>query len=262
MALGVGDKLAVALTFSLSGFAGDGQDVRFGVFDSQGTRNSTNLTGGMNDATFINDTGYGLDFYASGSGSPFVIARRATLNNANVFNSFGDFVLIAGSGATSRQPLVDDTSYTLSYVIERLTRNDTRISTEVSGGALSDLSYSAVETSPSPNASFDYFAFRIGGTNFTKRIAFTELFVQYSPGRYRHEHRPSERAGARRAVLHRGAVTRVIPSRPFPHSTGVPARSPAAFRPGNLKTRMCLVSPSVACKAGRAGTTLLAPGGA
>src|SRR5580704_5189780 len=74
--LGVGDKLSVSVTFSLSGFLANGQDVRFGVFDSLGTRNTTNLTGGQNDSTFINDTGYALDFYASGAGSAFVIGRR------------------------------------------------------------------------------------------------------------------------------------------------------------------------------------------
>ena len=179
--LGVGDKLSVSVTFSLSGFQNNGQDVRFGVFDSLGTRNTTNLTGGQNDSTFINDTGYGLDFYASGAGSPFVIGRRTVLSNANVFNSFGDFSTIPGSGADGRQPLADNIPYTLTYTIERLTATDTRISASVTGGALSDLKYSAVETTSSPNTSFDYFAFRIGGTNFTNQITFMELLVQYFP---------------------------------------------------------------------------------
>src|SRR5437016_293774 len=54
--LGVGDKLSVAVTFSLSGFTNNGQDVRWGVMDSQGTRNTANLAGGQNDATFVGDT--------------------------------------------------------------------------------------------------------------------------------------------------------------------------------------------------------------
>lgn len=179
--LGVGDKLSVAVTFSVSGFTNNGQDVRWGVFDSQGTRNTTNLTGGQNDATFVGDTGYGLDYFASGTGSPFVIARRSVLSSANVFNSFGDFSPIAGTGAQTRQALVDSTSYTLVYTIERLSATDTRISTAVTGGALSGLNYTATESSPTPNVSFDYFAFRIGGTNFTKGITFTELLVNYTP---------------------------------------------------------------------------------
>jgi len=181
IALGVGDKLSVSVTFSVTGFTANGQDVRWGVFDSLGTRNTANLTGGQNDATFVGDTGYGLDFFASGSGSPFVLARRTVLSSANVFNSFGDFTPIPGAGASVRQSLVDSTPYTLTYTIERLSDTDTRLSTAVTGGALSNLNFSAVETSPSPNTTFDYFAFRIGGTNFTKTITFTELLVQYTP---------------------------------------------------------------------------------
>jgi hypothetical protein len=180
--LGVGDKLSVSVTFSLSGFLANSQDVRWGVFDSQGTRNTANLTGGQNDATFIGDTGYGLDFFPSGTGAPFVIARRTVLSSANVFNSFGDFTPIPGMGATARQTLVDDAAYTLTYAMERLSDTDTRISTALTGGALpDDFNYVSVETSATPNTSFDYFAFRFGGTNFTSKITFTELLVTYSP---------------------------------------------------------------------------------
>src|SRR5262249_24755849 len=135
--LGAGDKLSVSVTFSLSGFQNNGQDIRWGVLDSQGTRNTTNLTGGQNDANVIGDTGYGLDFVASGAGSPFVIGRRAVLSNANVFNSFGDFTPIPGSGADTRQALTDGVPYILTYTIERLSPTDTRISTSVTGGTLS-----------------------------------------------------------------------------------------------------------------------------
>jgi len=179
--LGVGGQLSVSVTFSLTGFANNGQDVRWGVLDSQGTRNTGNLSGGQNDATFVGDTGYALDYFASGTGSPFVIARRTTLTSANVFNSFGDFSPITGTGATARQALANSTPYTLVYTIQRLTATDTQISTAVTGGALSGLNYTATETSPTPNVSFDYFTFRVGGTNFTNGIAFTELLVKYTP---------------------------------------------------------------------------------
>ena len=179
--LGVGDKLSVAIAFSLSGFTNNGNDVRFGVFDSLATRNTTNLAGGQNDATFLNDTGYGVDYFASGTGSPFILGRRSVLSNANVFNNFGDFATITGSGATDRQALVDDTPYTLTYTIERLTANTTRVSVAVTGGALAGLNYSGIESNATPNTTFDYFAFRIAGTNFTSKITFTELLVNYFP---------------------------------------------------------------------------------
>ena len=179
--LGVGDKLSVAITFSLTGFANNGNDIRFGVFDSLGTRNTANLGGGQNDATFINDTGYGVDYFASGAGNPFVLGRRSVLSNANVFNNFGDFATIAGSGATDRQSLADNTPYTLTYSIERLTTNTTRVSVAVTGRALAELNYSGIEAGADPNATFDYFAFRIAGTNFTQKISFTEMLVNYFP---------------------------------------------------------------------------------
>ena len=181
LVLGVGDRLSVAVTFSVAGFQNNGQDIRWGVFDSLATRNTANLGGGMNDATFINDPGYGLDYFASGPGSPFVIGRRAVLSNANVFNNFGDFATINGSGATERQPLKDGVAYTLTYTIERLTGNSTRITTSVTGAGLTALGYSATENSPTPQTSFDYFAFRISGTAFSNKITFSELLVQYIP---------------------------------------------------------------------------------
>lgn len=179
--LGVGDKLSVSVTFSLSGFRANGQDIRWGVLDSQGTRNTNNLTGGQNDATFIGDTGYGLQFYASRNGNPFVLGHRAVLTAANLFNDFGNFATINGSGATDRQPLVEDTPYTLTYTIERLSEINTRLSASVTGGVLRDYNYSGVESSSTPSTSFDYFAFRIAGTNFTNQIAFSELLVRYTP---------------------------------------------------------------------------------
>src|SRR5580704_17096190 len=56
--LGVGYKLSVSVTFSATGFANNGQYVRWGVLASQGTRNAANLPGGMNDSSFFGDTGY------------------------------------------------------------------------------------------------------------------------------------------------------------------------------------------------------------
>ncbi len=180
--LGVGDRLAVALSFSLSGFQANGSDIRFGVLDSLGTRNTANLTGGMNDPSFVNDPGYGLQFFASGAGSPFVIGRRANLTGGNIFNNFADFSAItAGAcGAVARQPLTNN-SYTLTYTISRLTAADTRISVAVAGGPLSGLNYTVLESISSPNTSFDYFAFRIAGPSFATKITFTQVLVVYAP---------------------------------------------------------------------------------
>ena len=179
--LGVGDRLSVSVTFSLEGFANNGQDIRWGLLDSLGTRNTTNLAGGQNDATFIGDTGYGLQYYGSGNGRPFVLGRRALLTGGNIFNNFGDFAVINGTGADTRQPLVDGTAYTLSYTIERTSETNTRLVSAVTGGTLNGLDYSGIESTATPATTFDYFAFRIGGTNFTRKITFSRLLVEYQP---------------------------------------------------------------------------------
>ncbi|HWW75433.1 MAG TPA: immunoglobulin domain-containing protein, partial [Pyrinomonadaceae bacterium] len=183
--LGVGDKITVSTTFSLTGFTAGGQDIRFGVLNSNGTRNANDLTGGMNDASFGNDTGYALGFTPSGSGAPFTIYRRkdaAQLTGANnPFNTFGDFNAISGTGATTRQTFANATPYTLSYSIERLTATDTKISVAVTGGALSNLNYTATESSSTPVTAFDEFGFRVGGNTFAQKITFTNWKIDYTP---------------------------------------------------------------------------------
>ena len=180
--LNVGDKLSVSGTFSLAGFVGGGQDVRFGVLNSLGTRNANDTTGGMNDASFGNDPGYALDFFPSGSGSPFVIWRRTVLNGSNPFNSAADFTAITpGAGANARQTLSNATPYTLTYTIERLSATETKISVSVTGGALNNLNFTATESSTTPNTAFDYFGFRVGGNGFAQKITFTNWTVEHTP---------------------------------------------------------------------------------
>src|SRR5215831_17306110 len=180
--LKVGDKLNVSGTFVFTNFTAGGQDIRFGVLNSLGTRNANNLTGGMNDPSFVNDTGYGLDFFPSGTGTPFTISRRTTLTSGNPFNSIGDFTAIPGTGATTRQTLASNTPYTLSYTIERLTATDTKISVAVTGGTLSNLNFSSTETSGTPNTAFDYFGFRVASNAIAQKIQFTNWLIDYTPG--------------------------------------------------------------------------------
>jgi pectin methylesterase-like acyl-CoA thioesterase len=183
--LSVGEKLTVSGTFSLTGFVGGGQDVRFGVLNSGGTRNAIDLTGGMNDASFGNDTAYALGFTPSGTGSPFTIYRRKDAANLtgpnNPFNTFGDFNAISGTGASTRQTLANATPYTLSYTIERLTATDTKISVAVTGGTLSNLNYTATESSSTPLTAFDSFGFRVGGNTFAQKVTFTNWKIDYTP---------------------------------------------------------------------------------
>ena len=181
VALGVGDRLQVSVTFFLQGFAANGQDLRFGLFDSRGTRNTTNTTGGLNSSAFTDDTGYGGQFYASGAGSPFTLYRRTVIpGSTGILNAFTDFTPISGSGATARQTLQNDTPYTFTMTVTRLTATENRVQVAVTGGTLSNLSFTATDTSGA-NTSFDWFGFRVAGPTFATRMGFTNWRVDYTP---------------------------------------------------------------------------------
>ncbi|HEX8369386.1 MAG TPA: pectinesterase family protein [Pyrinomonadaceae bacterium] len=183
--LGVGDSLTFAGTFTLTGFVGTSQDIRFGLLDSRATRNTADLTGGQSNAAFGDDTGYAAQFYAAGTGNPFVLYRRDVTNppTINIFNSFTNagFTALPGTGATARQPLTSGTPYTFSYTVTRNSTTETQLTVSVTGGTLSNLNYTAIETSASPYNTFDFFTFRIGGNAFTQKWTFNRLKVDFNP---------------------------------------------------------------------------------
>lgn len=138
--LGVGDSLTYSGTFSLTLPAGTGGDIRFGLFNSNGSRQITDLTGGQNAAAFGDDVGYACQFYGSGTGSPFVLYRRDVVSPTpitNIFNSFtsAGFTNLGGTGATARQTLVAATPYTFSYTVSRTSATTTQITVNVTGGS-------------------------------------------------------------------------------------------------------------------------------
>lgn len=181
--LQVGDRLRVSVTFSLSGFPANGQDIRFGVFNSQGTRTTVDLTGGMNHVSFTGDTGYGLQFYPSGTGQAFNLGRRANLETGNIFNTFADFTTLTARATPNpnRATLAENTPYTLHVLLERLSETETRMTAHVEGGTLDGLQQSAVDTGAALPSAFDSFAFRVTGPAFAQRIAFTRITVDYLP---------------------------------------------------------------------------------
>jgi hypothetical protein len=183
--LGVEDSLTFAGTFTLTGFANNSQDIRFGLLDSKGTRNTADLTGGQNTPAFGDDTGYAAQFFASGTGNPFVLYRRDVTVPAttNIFNSFtaAGFTPLTGTGATARQSLTNAVPYVFSYTVTRNSATQTQITIAVTGGTLSGLNYTATETSATPYNTFDWFTFRVGGTNFSQKIAFQRLKVDFNP---------------------------------------------------------------------------------
>jgi hypothetical protein len=77
--LGVGDRLTVSSRFSVQNIGANfGADLRFGVFDSKGTRTTANTTGGINSPTFTDDPGYATRLAGTTASNtpPFTIHRR------------------------------------------------------------------------------------------------------------------------------------------------------------------------------------------
>ena len=186
--LSVGDSLSFSGTFSLQGFANlSNSDIRFGLLNSNGSRRTTDLTGGNSAPEFGDDTGYASQFFTNAPGSsPITLYRRDVVSPTpitNIFNSFTNagFTVISGTGATTRQALENNVPYTLTYLIERLTATQTRLTVTVTGGTLTGMSFTSTETSATPYTSFDWFDFRIAGTNFAQKVKFTRIKVDYNP---------------------------------------------------------------------------------
>lgn len=183
--LAPGDRLAVSVTFSVGGFGGTGQDIRFGVLNSKGTRNTVNLTGGMNTSSFADDQGYGLRYVASTSSTPFTLFRRnlpgATANPNNPFNSMNatdwapltESVLATGDTAS----LADGPAYTLTYTLARQSETAMLVQAELTGGDLpADYRIEAVD-SALDQAAFDSFGFRIPNATFATGVTFSRVLV-------------------------------------------------------------------------------------
>jgi pectin methylesterase-like acyl-CoA thioesterase len=186
--LSVGDRLTVSTSFSLSGLgAAGGTDLRFGVFDSKGTRNTTNLTGGINSPTFADDTGYAARLAGTtGSGNPFTLFHRVApgatdpLINATTPLPSAEYVEVPATSTTPRQALTNGVEYTLTYQIERINDTSTRLTVSLIGGSV-NLNTTGIETSSTPHTTFDWFGMRIPGTNFATGITFSQWYANYTP---------------------------------------------------------------------------------
>jgi len=208
LSLQVGDTLTCIQTFSVSGLKTN-QDIRVGLWDSGGTRNGANGTGGQNDASFANDLGYGLDFFLSGSSAPFLIGKRdlviaaslSALNNP--FLNMGAFPALAGtSGSTmpALQPLSNNTPYTVTFSVYHQDATTNIITATVTGADIVG-AYTWQTVDPSaPVVTFDTFtAGRFNGAGLADSIKYTELKVVYTPALPESpRNRPSRQAARRR----------------------------------------------------------------
>jgi hypothetical protein len=176
--LGVGDTLSFSLMMSFTGLAAASNSLRFGIFDSQGTRQTADLTSGASNTNFPEDTGYALFTAlnsAAATGNAFTLNERTTLTAPNIFNTGSDFTTV-GSTGTPFQALSNNQDYVLTYSISRQSDTETVLSAGISGGTLSNYSHTVTDTS-TPQTTFDYFAFRIPGNTFATEIFFKDINV-------------------------------------------------------------------------------------
>ena len=182
VSLGVGDTLTFKLTVSFTGLAAGNNGLRFGLLDSQGSRQTADLTGGASNASFVGDTGYGLFTQMSSAptaGNAFNLVERTTTSTSNVFNSAADFTTVGFTG-TEVQALSDNQDYVLTYSIFRQSETDTILTAGITGGSLTNYSHSVTDT-VTPQTTFDWFGFRIPGSTFATTISFKEIDVTISP---------------------------------------------------------------------------------
>jgi len=185
--LGVGDRLTTQVKFTAQNINATNNfaDLRFGLFDSKGTRNTANTTGGINSPTFTDDTGYAtrLAGTATSNTPPFTLHRRTTIPGASdpLLNILGaEYTAITPVTGSTRAPLVNGTPYIFTFTVERLTATDTRLTVSITDAGSFNLNSSAVESSATPNTTFDWFGFRVPNGLFSQ-ITFTQWRVELTP---------------------------------------------------------------------------------
>jgi Pectinesterase/MBG domain/Carboxypeptidase regulatory-like domain/Immunoglobulin domain/Bacterial Ig-like domain/Immunoglobulin I-set domain len=187
LTLSVGDTVTfttiVQPTYTTSTAGG----IRFGLFNSNGSRVTNNLTGGQNSANFGDDTGYAAEIFMNGSGNFGNLYRRDVVSPTaitNIFNTMattGGFQPIACTGnPTTRQVWTSGNDYTLTYSVSKTSATVTQITVSATGNAVSE-SCTGSETSASPYASFDWFTLRFGNNTLASSLKFKEFKVDFNP---------------------------------------------------------------------------------
>ncbi|HEY9285837.1 MAG TPA: pectinesterase family protein [Pyrinomonadaceae bacterium] len=186
--LGVGDKLSLSARFAVQNINATnlGADLRFGAFDSKGTRTTANTTGGINSPTFADDPGYAARLSGTTGGTPpFTVHRRTTPTAtdplANVTSTtVAEYTAVTVTGGSARAPLANNTPYTFTFTVERVSSTETKITVTMTDGGTFNLSSTATETSATPATTFDWFGFRVPN-GFASDVQFTNWSADYTP---------------------------------------------------------------------------------
>src|SRR5918998_4976971 len=188
VALGVGDRLKVSAKFSVQNVNATnlGADMRFGLFDSKGTRTTANTTGGINSPSFADDPGYAARLSGTTGGTPpFTVHRRVTPSAtdplANVTSTtVAEYTALTVNGGSARAPLANGVPYTFTFQVERTSATETKLTVTMTDGGSFNLSTTATETSANPATTFDWFGFRVPN-GFASDVNFTQWSADYTP---------------------------------------------------------------------------------
>lgn len=185
--LGVGDSATFTTIVSPTYTTSSAGGIRFGFFNSNGSRVANNLTGGQNSGNFGDDTGYAAEIFMNASGNFGNLYRRdvtaptATTNILTTMTTTGGFQPIVCTGnPTTRQTWLSGNDYTLTYSVSRMSATVTQITVSATGPSVSE-SCTGSETNASPYTNFDWFTLRFGNNTLASSLKFKEFKVDYTP---------------------------------------------------------------------------------
>ncbi|QYM77803.1 immunoglobulin domain-containing protein [Horticoccus luteus] len=177
--LAVGQKLTLTLVFQMgSNVAVAPNALRFGLFNANGTRVTASANTETNSVV-TDDMGY-VASYNIDSGAGKLLARIPGSTNTTLMGSTGatlytDLVAANPSGTTAA--FTASTTYTLTYVVARLSESS-ELTATLTGGGLSNYVLTGTDTTTDSraNGTYDQLAVRIaGGSNSFNALTITGL---------------------------------------------------------------------------------------
>lgn len=164
-----GEKLTVSFDFSLNKPLSSATGIRFGLFDSGGTR-VTNDTTGVSSTTYGNDRGYGVfmnPLRASPTSTGGLELRGRTTTNSNLLHAVAAWTATPYTTTDNPLMMAANQTYTMVFSVRR-TATGTQLKATLSGGDLADpVSLSYDQETATPFISFDQFAIGLLSNAYT-----------------------------------------------------------------------------------------------
>lgn len=183
LTLTTGQTLTFTVDFSISGAAASASGLRFGLFNSGGSRINTD-NGGLSNAAYANYIGYASAFGSnnvSGNSLTSALWDRTSSNNAlistsSVFTSNAS----ASTNTSSTPPLTSGTPYTMTLTLTLNSPSSLTVASTLTGSTLpgGGITRSYVDTTPVIN--FDTVAL-YSTSSMSSGLNFTNVSVSIVP---------------------------------------------------------------------------------